>query len=221
MRRLLLAAPWLVVGVGGAQAETVLTWEMGGAVPVYDVRKPSTINPKNRSLLSPDAPVYFQTAFTGGYRFHFGRSFFITPLGYYRLTAGNLVYRDINLGVNLTPDNPLSDLNRYDDAEYLGNQLGGGAELGFIIDRFTISGGLLAGVNYVLTRATSRYFNDRSVINQGKWSGNMGWVLVPRFAVDYSIVRNINLGVVADYSFDPAQAARGIVNWSLRATFQF
>ncbi len=214
----LIAAP-----INQAKAEAVIQWDMGVAVPLGNVTYTSTATP-----LVPEAPVFFQTTLAAGYRFNIRPWFFIAPMGYYRLTAGVLEYRDTYpsqaqaVGVIQ---------NHFYQHQFLGNDLAAGFDIGFVIKRWTITSGFYVGGRYSLTQFNDRDFATRTLLSPAHPWVSAGWQLIlnPRLSVDYRIVDNIDLGGSVDYSFttktipqnnNPA-AQQDFINAGLRATFHF
>ncbi|MDI9314491.1 MAG: hypothetical protein QM529_07455 [Hydrotalea sp.] len=213
-----LAAAFIIGGLTAtnatpARAEGILNWEVGGAAPLGNINFTSQWT---GASLSPDSPVYFQTMVSGGYRFKLAPWFFIAPMGYYRLTAGILEYRDINYPFDLK-----TDFNLFYQNQYIGNELAAGVDVGFVLKRWTIVPGFYIGARNNLTKVTSRYYNDREVIEDGPWRTNWDFVITPRLVIDYQIAPGVDMGGAVDYGFAPDKAAQGTLNFAIRAAFHF
>ena len=196
-----------------ARAEAVLHWEMGGAAPLGSTTFES---PLTGQKLTAESPVYFQTMLLAGYRFKLAPWFFVAPMGYYRLTAGALEYRDINFPLNLKIDS-----NQFYQRQFVGNELAAGGDIGFILGKWTFVPGFYIGVRNNLTKFTTRYFSDREIITDEPFRSSWQFVITPRVAVDYRIAPGVDMGAVVDYNFAPNDAKNGLLNFSIRAAFHF
>ena len=196
-----------------ARAEPVLHWEMGGAAPLGSTTFNSQIT---GAKLDAESPVYFQTMLLAGYRFKLAPWFFIAPMGYYRLTAGVLEYRDINFPINFK-----TDINLFYQRQFVGNELAAGGDFGFIVGKWTFVPGFYIGVRNNLTKFTSRYFSDREIIADEPFRSAWQFLITPRFAVDYRIAPGVDMGFVVDYNFAPNDVKNGLLNFSIRAAVHF
>lgn len=205
-----------------AMADSFFSLQLGAAFPMFDTKiKSRTLDGaqfiNDGRVLEPDAAVFFQTMIESGYDFRLGNSgFYISPLGFYRLTVGTLSYRQL-----IFPEVYSGIDNALIQRERLQHNLGAGFDLAYRGNDYGITLGLLASLQGFRYRETILYFvtnadySDRTLPYQ--WQA----AFTPRLGLTMKLAQSVDLGFLVDYTFSPKSEADGMLNLGLRAGIYF